>query len=413
MGKAGVYVLFVFLAATARAGDSESAGPADTVVDSRAAQIDAQRKQREAHLAPDEPDRTEATLQFIKRKKIVERLTAGVAGFRIRLGGLVTGSGFALGPEYYRRNERESVYFRTSARGSLQEFYLLDLGLSFPRLARDRMFLDFYSVRHHYPHIDYYGPGPNSEKAGRTGYRFEDVSVDVRTGVKPIEQLRLGVIGRYMLPNIGPGNDDRFAPTESVYTPESAPGLLSQSNYLITGGFVQFDTRDNPGGPRRGGNWLAEYTHWSDRDTRTGSFNRVDLGGQYYIPFFLERRVIALRARAAFTDPRPGQVVPFYLQPTLGGSEALRGYRAFRFYDRNALIMTAEYRWDTFAGLDMAVFADAGQVFGKASEISIGNMRSSFGFGFRFNVRNDVFFRLDTGFSNEGYQVWFKFDNVF
>ena len=186
-----------------------------------------------------------------------------------------------------------------------------------------------------------------------------------------------------------------------------------QSDYLIAGGFAHFDRRDNRGGPRRGGSWLAEYTHWSDRDLRVGSFNRVDLEAQHYIPFFNERRVIALRARTALTDPRPGQFVPFYLQPTLGGAEALRGYRAFRFHDRNALVMTAEYRWEVFSGLDMALFGDAGQVFRKADEIAIGNMRSSYGFGFRFNVRNDVFFRLDTGFSPEGFQVWFKFDNVF
>lgn len=364
-------------------------------------------------LEPDDPDRIEAALQWVKRHKLLERFTQGIAGFRVRLGGLVTGSGFAVGPEYYRRSERETVLFRTSARGSLKEFYLLDLELSFPRLANDRMFLDLYAARRHYPHIDYYGPGHDSDKSGRTGYRFEDVSAGVRTGVTPFEGLRLGVIGRYMLPNIGPGNDGRFAPTERVYGPATAPGILRQSDYLIAGGFAHFDRRDNRGGPRRGGSWLAEYTHWSDRDLRVGSFNRVDLEAQHYIPFFNERRVIALRARTALTDPRPGQFVPFYLQPTLGGAEALRGYRAFRFHDRNALVMTAEYRWEVFSGLDMALFGDAGQVFRKADEIAIGNMRSSYGFGFRFNVRNDVFFRLDTGFSPEGFQVWFKFDNVF
>ncbi len=38
---------------------------------------------------------------------------------------------------------------------------------------------------------------------------------------------------------------------------------------------------------------------------------------------------------------------------------------------------------------------------------------SSAGFGFRFNARNRTFLRLDVGFSHEGYQVWFKFNDVF
>jgi hypothetical protein len=31
----------------------------------------------------------------------------------------------------------------------------------------------------------------------------------------------------------------------------------------------------------------------------------------------------------------------------------------------------------------------------------------------RFNARNAVFLRIDAGFSHEGFQVWFKFGNVF
>ena len=32
---------------------------------------------------------------------------------------------------------------------------------------------------------------------------------------------------------------------------------------------------------------------------------------------------------------------------------------------------------------------------------------------FRFNVRNNVFLRLDVGFSHEGFRVWVKFWNPF
>jgi hypothetical protein len=33
--------------------------------------------------------------------------------------------------------------------------------------------------------------------------------------------------------------------------------------------------------------------------------------------------------------------------------------------------------------------------------------------GLRFNVLNNVFLRIDTGFSHEGVQVWLKFGDVF
>ena len=384
-----------------------------TAISSRAGEIEAQRERKARQLQPDQPSRIEHILQTVKNKEVLERITNGVGGVRAHLGGLVTGSGFAAGPEYYRSLARDSVVFRASVRGSLRKFYVLDLGLEMPKLADGHIFVDFYGVHRDYPHIDYYGPGPDSSKAGRTGFTLEDTSFDLRTGVRPVEHLRLGVAGRYWLVNVGPGRDDRFASADRVYSPALAPGILQQANYLIGGGFIECDWRDNPGGPRRGGNYTAQYTAWSDDKLRTGSFDRLDLEAQQYISFFNQRRVIALRGRGSFTDPRSGQFVPFYAQPHLGGSDDLRGFRPFRFYDRNSLVFNGEYRWEVFSGLDMALFVDAGKVFHCWQDAGFGDLERSYGFGFRFNVRNDVFLRIDTGFSREGFQVWFKFNNVF
>jgi len=101
------------------------------------------------------------------------------------------------------------------------------------------------------------------------------------------------------------------------------------------------------------------------------------------------------------------------MQPTLGGSDDLRGYRPYRFRDDNLLVMNAEYRWEIFSGLDMALFGDAGKVFARKSNFDLRNLESDAGFGFRFNARNQTFLRLDVGFSHEGFQVWVKFSNIF
>jgi hypothetical protein len=380
----------------------------------RAGLIELQRQQKAAQLQPDTQSGIEHALNVIKEKKIVERITAGIAGFRLHMGGLITGSGFAIGPEYYRRDlMHNQVTVRASARASMQKFYLMDAELSLPRLADDHVFVNLYALHRNYPHIDYYGPGPNSAKSGRTTWALEDTSFQTTIGVQPVHGLRIGGIGRYLLTNVYRGHDDRFAPTELVYTEQSTPGLQFQTNYLQGGGFVQYDWRDNPGGPRKGGNYFAQYSFYSDTERTLYSFDRVDLEAQQYIPFFNQRRVIALRGRIEATSPRDGNRVPFYLQPTLGGSEDLRGFRPFRFYDNNAVILNGEYRWEVFSGLDMALFFDAGQVFNDWHRINLRHLDTDAGFGFRFNVRNDVFLRIDTAFSREGFQIWFKFNNVF
>ena len=103
--------------------------------------------------------------------------------------------------------------------------------------------------------------------------------------------------------------------------------------------------------------------------------------------------------------------VPFYMQPVLGGSDDLRGFLPYRFYGDNLIVANVEYRWESFTGLDMALFFDAGKVTDDRSELNFNDLETSFGLGFRFNVNNSTFIRLDAGYSREGIQIWFKFAN--
>jgi outer membrane protein assembly factor BamA len=99
--------------------------------------------------------------------------------------------------------------------------------------------------------------------------------------------------------------------------------------------------------------------------------------------------------------------------PALGGSESLRGFQQFRFHDRNRMLMNLEYRWEVFSGLDMALFGDAGQVAKQVSDLSLKDLKTSYGVGFRFNTARNVFLRLDLGRSNEGQRIFIKFGHVF
>ena len=383
-------------------------------VDSRTGQIEADRDAKSSQLSPEETSRLARILLRIREDKLPERFAAGVAGFRVKLGGLVSGSGFAMGPEYLRRDLADGqVMVRGSAVASFKAYQLYDLELGLPRLAGDRLFLDLYTVHRNYPGINYYGPGPDSYKTGRSDFRLEDTSYRIKSGVRPFRHMQLGGLLGYLQVNVGPGTDSRFVSAEQIYTPSTTPGIDHQSNFLRGGFFAQYDYRDIPGGPRKGGNYLAQWAQYSDRQFGLYSFRRLDLEAQQYVPFFNERRVLAFRAKTVLTDAGAGQQVPFYLQPTLGGSEDLRGFRPFRFYDNNMIALNAEYRWETFSGLDTALFVDSGKVFHRWENWNLYNLELAYGFGLRFNVQNSVFLRVDVGFSHEGFQVWFKFNNVF
>jgi outer membrane protein assembly factor BamA len=152
------------------------------------------------------------------------------------------------------------------------------------------------------------------------------------------------------------------------------------------GGYVELDRTDNRLGPRGGTYLLANFSHLMDRGQGQYSFERLDLEGQQYIAVLQPAAGDRLRGRTNLTYTRDGRQVPFYLQPVLGGSDDLRGFRPFRFYGDQSMVMNAEYRWEVFSGLDMALFFDAGKVARRRSDLDFSNLETAAGIGLRWNA---------------------------
>ncbi len=76
-------------------------------------------------------------------------------------------------------------------------------------------------------------------------------------------------------------------------------------------------------------------------------------------------------------------------------------------------MVNAEYRWDLSPILGMVAFADGGKVFDRWEQWNLHGIKSDVGFGLRFKNRSRVAFSLDTGFSHEGFQIWFRVNNMF
>jgi len=386
--------------------------PAPAQVESRTAAIERARNEKQAQLEPDTPGKWEQRLIYLKEKKLLERLSSGLAGFRLKIGGMPTGGGFALGPDYFREDlARGELFLNASAQASGNRWTKIQLHFAAPAFASNRLFWRLQGVRQDFNSMQYYGPGPDSEKINRSNYRLEDSSLDTAFGVKPVKWFSLGAGAGYQFINTGPGLNDDFISTEKKFP--DVPGIVRQTNFFRWGAFAQFDWRDSQLGPRGGGNYSIRFDDYNDQQLGLHSFRRLDIDLQQYIPFFNKRRVFALRAQSLLTFTNPGHSVPFFHQAVLGGSDQLRGYRPYRFYDDNMLALNAEYRWETFSGLDMAVFADAGKVFPRRSQLNFHDLESAVGFGFRFNARNSTFLRLDFGFSHEGFQIWVKFSDLF
>jgi hypothetical protein len=381
-------------------------------VDSRVQEIEKARDEKTTHLTPDNPSPWESRLIYIKDKKILERFSYGLAGVRVAFGQMGTGGGFALGPDYLRTDlARGELQLHAGAYASTRQWTKLIAEVGAPKFVDNKLFWHLQGVYHNYNSIPYYGPGPESEKENRTNYRYEDVAFDSTLGVQPVKYLRFGGSLGYLRVNTGPGQDNRYQSSDAGFP--LVTGMQRQTDFARWGTFVQVDYRDSEIGPRAGGNYIFRWDDYQNQSLGLHSFRRMDAEAQQFIPVFNKRRVFALRGRTILSYPNLNQSVPFYMQAVLGGSDDLRGFRPYRFYDDNMLVMNAEYRWETFSGLDMAVFADAGKVTARRSDINFKELESAVGFGLRFNIRNATFLRVDVGFSHEGFMVWLKFGGLF
>ena len=375
--------------------------------------IESARIEKEGNLTPETPPKAERKIVDVENSLPYRLLTGSSGGFSVGFGTIVPGSGFAVGPRYRRSDLLGGkLTLSVEARAAVNESYLGRLDLSLPNLFGGRAFVDFNAVHRDISEMPYYGGGPDSRKTGRSDYRLEDTSVELRPGVRIFKGLRAGAIGSYLAVNFGTGHSTRYISSELQFAPNVAPGINRQTNFLRGGGFVEYDWRDRSSSPSSGGKYSAQYVRYLDRDLGGFSFLRLDLDASQYIPLFNRTRVIALHGSSSLTTANSNQQVPFYLQPTLGGPDTLRGYRIGRFYGDNSVMVNAEYRWELSPIVDMAAFADAGKVFNRWEQWNLHALQSDVGFGLRLKGRSRTIFSFDTGFSHEGFQLWFRANSL-
>jgi hypothetical protein len=376
--------------------------------------IESERAEKETRLTPETPPKAERRLVWFENSLAYKLLSGDIHGFGVSVGPIAAGNGFAVGPMYRRTDLLDGrLTFSVAARASVNESYLGRVDVGLPSLLGGRVFTDFSAVHRNISEMAYYGPGAGSEKTGRSNFRLEDTNVELRPGIRPFRGLRVGAIGSYLAVNVGPGHSSQYISSEQQFGPAVAPGIDKQANFLRGGGFVEFDWRDRASRPTSGGLYSAQYVRFLDRDSANSSFFRLDLAASQNVSLFNRTRVISVRGASSLTNTRSSQHVPFYLQPTLGGWSSLRGYRPWRFYGDNSVLVSAEHRWEVSPILDLVAFADAGKVFDRWSQWNLHSLESDVGFGFRLRYRTQTIFSFDTGFSHEGFQIWFRANNLY
>jgi outer membrane protein assembly factor BamA len=402
--------LLVFAATPASAQEQSSDVP-----QTREEVLAAERADKVAQLWPERQNAMVDLANGLVERGLGEGLDSGKGanGLQLVLGGMRSGQGMSGGLGYRRSDLfRDQLGIRGTARGTVQGAYMLDADVDFQGFRTDRTFLRWYTRYEHSPHIDYFGEGNNSSDANRTSYRYDDFSSDLNASFALTPRIRFGATGGYYRTHTAVSGEDGVPPIDQAYPPEDLPGLGEDTKYTRIGLFAYYDSRDSLTGPRRGALFVARYREYWDVGRKQFAFRQTEFEAQKFVPYSNGARVLAFRASVVVSFPKADDAVPLYLQPTLGGSDELRGFVPYRFKDYHSVDLTAEHRWHAFSLLDMALFADAGKVVPLKREIDVSRLHYSGGIGFRVRLRSAIVTRIDLAASSEGLRMIWTFNDV-
>jgi outer membrane protein assembly factor BamA len=410
--RLSVLLLALVVVATPVAAQS----PGTAAPQTREDLIAAERAEKVAELWPERQSAIVDMANRLSERGFDEGLESGrgANGFQMVLGGMRSGQGLSGGVGYRRSDlARDQLAFRGTARGTTRGGYMFDAEVDFQGLRTERTFLQWYTRLEHSPEIDYFGLGNNTSNTNRTSYLFDDLSSDLNASLALTRTIRIGATGGYYNAHTAPSSESGVPPIHEAFPPESLPGFTEDTDYTRIGVFAYADSRDSPTGPRSGALAAVRYREYWDLGRKEFAFRQTEFELQQYVPYFNRGRVLALRGALVLSYPKGDNAVPIYLQPTIGGSDELRGYVSYRFRDYHALKLSVEHRWHAFSFLDMAVFADAGKVVPLKRDLEPTNLRYSGGLGFRVRLRSAIITRIDLAGSSEGFRMIWTFSDVF
>lgn len=236
--------------------------------------------------------------------------------------------------------------------------------------------------------FDFYGIGPNTYKANKDHLGQKRFKLNIEADKKFGKYVYVGLVAGgfdYKFTNDNPGGI--FDTNPQVQSRTGGGSLLAGPAFI-------FDTRNNNTYTTSG----IIVTSYYNLMQGVGANNGYR-GGLLNIEVS-QFNSLSKRLMLGFdvqSQNLTGNQSPFYLLPSLGSDELMRGYYNGRYRDRNLIAGQTELRYRLSDRIGLAGFAGAGTVSGKPFTFT--NLKPNYGGGLRyfFDVEKGLTARLDYG----------------
>ncbi|MEP7352526.1 MAG: hypothetical protein ABI824_04775 [Acidobacteriota bacterium] len=253
--------------------------------------------------------------------------------------------------------------------------------------------------------LAYFGLGPDTRDTNRSyfGMRETIAGGDVVWPVWKTANISLVGEANERSVDLRAGVDKSSPSIETLYTEATAPGLTRPGSFTQTGEGVRL--RPEFAGGYVQLNYLVKFQQYASHGDSQLSFQRLTLDFSHQFVLHLATRPTfgmdsngpndcgddtAAHACPAVSNNREGSiglrflmnqsfipeghVVPFYFQPTLGGSDingnaSLGSYQDYRFRGANTMLMRASFEHSIYGPLGFLAMFDSGKVAAKRSDL--------------------------------------------
>jgi len=347
----------------------------------------------------------------------------------IAVGSIAPGNGFGAGPAFvthWTPNENWRMNFNAdaivSANGSWRAgvygkavYTKISPGTT---TVRSYPVINVYAEAISLNKVAFYGLGPDTKRDDQTFFGIRETIVGATVNYPVFKPLNLSlhgeVNGRFVDVR---GNHDQSSPSiEQVHTEATAPGLSSQPAFAQFGEGVRvrpvlFDDHLRL-------NYSVNYQQYVAGDSQF-SFQRLTVDLSHQIPLSRTTRTllprdhngpddcsssatsstsdcpsvtrdregsIGLRMLLIESYTSSGHVVPFYFQPTLGGSDingksSLASFQDYRFRAPNLLLFQGNIEHSIYGPLGVTFMAETGRVALRRSDLEFEHLVHSYSAG--------------------------------
>jgi hypothetical protein len=277
------------------------------------------------------------------------------------------------------------------------------------------------AVRHFdLPTLPFFGLGNQSSRDDRSLFELTETEIPILVDFP----IGYGVVFSTQVNALFASSDP--SPTFTTrFSEATAPGIRASTTHLVPGLAVTYRSPDVLYG--FSGEGRLSYEAYQTMAGGSFSFDRVEARvavhyGIEDLPFsqgsfpYLRSLLGSIRfsavANLVISQPRSGNAVPFYLQPTLGGGDIhnenwLAGYMNYRFRAPNTVAYGLSYERRLIDPFGFSVFAQWGKVGEDVGDLTFTHLKHSIGVGLtmRLGGKSIIEFSIAWG-GGEGTQVF-------